>query len=129
MRAFTNQSVRPLHAFIYQALQIARQFIRPIDLSREFRSPKRTGRSVQNVPPGREARYNDAFLQLGVDPRFECENAALMSNFASRMGKIQPRTVTLLSQRSQRLMGKAVKRAKMMGIIPMFSNKGIRGYV
>lgn len=99
------------------------QFLRPIDLRRDFREPRSTRRRPPPIGPGREARYNDIFLQLGIDPRFECENTTLMSDMSTRMGKIQPRNVTLLSQRSQRLLGKAIKRAKMMGIIPMFANR------
>ena len=74
------------------------------------------------VAPGREARRTDPFLQLGIDPRDEVENVRLMGDFTTRMGKIYPRTSTLLTQRSQRLLGKAIKRAKMMGVIPRLSN-------
>jgi len=99
-------------------------FIPPSYLSREFHIRKTTRRRG-GVPAfaGREARYNDVFWQLSIDPRFECENATLMSNFVTRMGKVQRRAETGLTQRSQRLLGKAIKRAKMMGIMPLFSRR------
>jgi len=98
-------------------------FFKPIELRRDFREFKDIHKRPPPIGPGREARHKDIFLQLGIDPRFECENTALMSNLTTRMGKIQPRNVTRFSQRSQRLVGKAIKRAKMMGIVPIFSNR------
>ncbi|KAL5530382.1 hypothetical protein ACEPAF_6640 [Sanghuangporus sanghuang] len=76
--------------------------------------------------PGREARYRDIFLQHEIDPRREAHNEELMSAYMSRLGQIKPRSVTNLSQRSQRLVGKAIKRAKMMGVVPVFSNTRMR---
>ncbi|KAL5488013.1 hypothetical protein ACEPAI_6121 [Sanghuangporus weigelae] len=76
--------------------------------------------------PGREARYRDIFLQHEIDPRREAHNEELMSGYMSRLGQIKPRSVTNLSQRSQRLVGKAIKRAKMMGVVPVFSNMRMR---
>jgi small subunit ribosomal protein S18 len=46
-----------------------------------------------------------------------------MSAFVTEMGKIKPRSVTNLTWRSQRKLGKAIRRAKMMGIIPQLSRK------
>ena len=78
------------------------------------------------IGPGREARHSDVFLQLGIDPRREVDNVSLLSGYVTRLGKIQPRTVTGLTQRSQRLLGKAIKRAKHMGIIPILGNSVIQ---
>lgn len=39
------------------------------------------------------------------------------------MGKIKPRSQTKLTWRSQRRLGKAIRRAKMMGIIPVLSRR------
>ncbi|PAV21001.1 mitochondrial ribosomal s18 [Pyrrhoderma noxium] len=75
-----------------------------------------------SIGPGREARQSDIFLQLGIDPRREVDNVPLLSSYVSRLGKIQPRTITGLTQRSQRLLGKAIKRAKHMGILPILGN-------
>lgn len=97
------------------------QIYPPYEYSREAQS-RTTFRGFAPLGPGREARHNDIFFQYGIDPRREAHNEALMSYFMTRLGKIKPRSVTGLSQRSQRLVGKAIKRAKMMGVVPMFSN-------
>ncbi|KAH8118380.1 hypothetical protein DFH11DRAFT_1723297 [Phellopilus nigrolimitatus] len=99
----------------------SQSFVRPIDLHRDFNKKFTSGRRGL-VGPGREARYNDIFLQLNIDPRFEVENVTLLSDYTTRLGRIQTRPITRLTQRSQRILGKAIKRAKMMGIIPIFSN-------
>ena len=89
------------------------QIVRPIDYNREYLL-RRNFRGRPSLGPGREARYDDIFLQLGIDPRREADNEVLISAFMTRLGRIQPRSVTGLSQRSQRLLGKAIKRAKMI---------------
>ncbi|EGO27856.1 hypothetical protein SERLADRAFT_383498 [Serpula lacrymans var. lacrymans S7.9] len=74
------------------------------------------------VGPGRrEARRQDVFYQLGIDPLHESQNAALLSAFVTEMGKIRPRTQTGLTTKTQRRLGKAIRRAKMMGVIPWLS--------
>lgn len=99
------------------------QFIRPADLHRDiYKHGQRPFFKRSSIGPGREARYTDVFLQLGIDPRREADNVALMSGFTTRLGRILPRNSTGLTQRSQRLLGKAIKRSQMMGIIPKFSN-------
>jgi hypothetical protein len=42
-----------------------------------------------------------------------------MRNFVSEMGKIKSRSVTGLSMQSQKRVAKAVRRAKMMGVMPV----------
>lgn len=75
---------------------------------------------------GAEAKYHDPFVQLDIDPRFESQNRSLMTYFLTEMGKIPGRGITRLSHRSQRYLTKAIKRAKMMGIIPMLSKYGFK---
>ena len=97
----------------------AKQPVRPYDLNKAAhlrKIPKRR----PGVGPGREGHSNDIFRQLNIDPRFEAENVALMNDYITAMGKIRTRPVTSLSQRSQRLVGKAIKRARSMGIISRF---------
>lgn len=80
---------------------------------------------MQRVPrfgPGaKQAASKDAFLYLGIDPLKEAMNDALLSKFVTTMGKIKGRNETGLSRRSQRRVGKAVRRARAMGILPMMS--------
>ncbi|KLO11262.1 hypothetical protein SCHPADRAFT_942244 [Schizopora paradoxa] len=100
-------------------------FIRPIDLSKQFMQKRPRPRLPREGPGRKDALLTDPFLRFGIDPRHECENGTLLRDYVSDMGKILPRAQTGLSQRSQRLMGKAIKRAKMMGIIPMFSKRRV----
>lgn len=76
-------------------------------------------------PPRAEAEQHDVFRQLNIDPVREATNSALMSAFVSEMGKIYSRAETKLTWRSQRKVGKAIRRAKMMGIIPMHSRRSL----
>ena len=46
-----------------------------------------------------------------------------MSEFVTRMGRIKKRNETRLTWKNQRKLGKAVRRAKMMGIIPVLSKR------
>ena len=63
------------------------------------------------------------FHQLQIDPLNEALNSRLLSHFVTDMGKIKPRSQTKLTWRSQRRLGKAIRRAKMMGIIPVLSRR------
>ncbi|KAF8974182.1 hypothetical protein BDZ97DRAFT_2069159 [Flammula alnicola] len=74
------------------------------------------------VAPGPEiARKHDTFHQLNLDPRKFTTNGAVLSHFVSEMGKIKSRDRTLLTLKSQRLLGRTIRRAKMMGVIPTLS--------
>jgi hypothetical protein len=44
-----------------------------------------------------------------------------MASFVTDMGKIRGRADTKLTRKSQRRLGKAIRRAKMMGLTPMLS--------
>jgi small subunit ribosomal protein S18 len=63
----------------------------------------------------------DVFHQLGLNPLLECQNPALLGGFMSEMGKIYGREVTGLTVKNQRRLGKAIRRARMMGVIPILS--------
>jgi small subunit ribosomal protein S18 len=64
---------------------------------------------------------SDPFLQFGINPLKEVNNAKLLSAYVTSMGKIKSRNATGLTQRSQRLVGKAIRRARHMGIMPWMS--------
>jgi small subunit ribosomal protein S18 len=80
--------------------------------------PKR--RPVVGPPPS-VARYTDVFHQFCIDPVSQAQNPQMLAPFLSDMGKIYSRSVTGLTSRSQRKLGKAIRRAKMMGVIPILS--------
>jgi len=74
-------------------------------------------------PSAKESRRRDVFYQLGIDPLRESFNPALLSHFVTDMGRVASRAETQLTWRSQRRLSKAIRRAKMMGIIPLHSKK------
>lgn len=73
-------------------------------------------------PPTSIARYNDVFHQFNIDPLSQALNPEILHAFVSEMGKVYGRNVTCLTSKSQRKLGKAIRRAKMMGVIPVLSN-------
>lgn len=101
----------------------SRKVARPFDFAR----PRQTGRARRKRPllgpPAAESRRQDIFHQLGLDPLHECQNSTLLSWYVSAMGKIKSRAETGLTWRNQRRLGKAIRRAKMMGIIPVLSKR------
>ena len=68
-------------------------------------------------------KRTDPFLALDINPLDEPFNPNLLTPFMTITGRIQPRKDTGLSRRNQRRLGKAIRRAQSMGIIPYFSNQ------
>jgi small subunit ribosomal protein S18 len=96
-----------------------------VDFHRETRTRATLARRKRpQTLYGAESRHRDVFRQLDIDPRNEADNRNLMSGYMNGLGRIMNRSQTGLSHRSQRLMGKAIKRSKMMGVIPILSNTG-----
>ncbi|EIN10299.1 hypothetical protein PUNSTDRAFT_43263 [Punctularia strigosozonata HHB-11173 SS5] len=104
----------------------ANYFLQPGDLRISSRTFRRAGfsRPPQLGPSASSARSTDVFHQLAIDPSWEYKNATLLSAFQTSMAKILPRTHTRLTWKSQRKLRKAIKRAKMMGITPLWSQSG-----
>ncbi|KAJ7507972.1 hypothetical protein B0H11DRAFT_2271494 [Mycena galericulata] len=98
-------------------------FIRPYDLSLAGRSwPTRPMPRRPGLPPStRDARKMDVFYQLGVDPLKLALHPEVLDKYMSEMAMIQPRRITQLTMKSQRRIAKAIRRSKMMGVIPLFS--------
>lgn len=61
------------------------------------------------------------FYQLGIDPLSIATNPSILGGYLTEMGQIRPRTHTGLTVKTQRRLGKAIRRARMMGVIPMLS--------
>lgn len=97
--------------------------VRPHELTYKARSKDSQSYRKQPAvgPSTAQARYNDPFYQLNLDPLSFATNPLVLSNFISEMGKIYGRSATGLTIKSQRKLGKAIRRAKMMGIIPNLS--------
>jgi len=105
-------------SFFFRTLVfISIQFLKPTDLlPRE--DPFRRKRALLG-PGAAESRRNDWFYQLGIDPLDEATNPRLLSFFVTDMGKIKSRAETKLTWRNQRRLTKAIRRAKMLGIMPI----------
>lgn len=77
------------------------------------------------APSRKEARAQDPFYQLGLDPLEFALNPDVLQAYVTDMGKILPRNRSKLTTKNQRRLGKAIRRARMMGIIPLFSKRNI----
>lgn len=94
------------------------KFVRLSDFKEK--SWQRLPRKPDPFGPGRaQSESTDAFVQLQIDPLHESTNARMLAHFVTDMGRIRKRALTGLTWRSQRRMAKAVRRAKMMGIMPI----------
>jgi len=80
------------------------------------------------MPTSRQCRPKDVFHRLSLDPRDFCMNAPLLYEFVSDMGKIHGRDVTRLTAKSQRLLGRTIRRAKQMGIMAVLSKPADKRY-
>ncbi|CAE6424405.1 unnamed protein product [Rhizoctonia solani] len=102
----------------------ANQFISPHEFTRENRIPKpHTRRKDPTMGPSRaHAQSIDAFRKLSIDPLDEFKNPLLLKSFVTEMGKIHSRAKTGLTWRSQRRVGKAIRRARAMGFIPLWNS-------
>ncbi|KAF8743278.1 Ribosomal protein S18, partial [Rhizoctonia solani] len=100
------------------------QFISPHEFTRENRITKPyTRRKEQTMGPSRaHAQSIDAFRKLSIDPLDEFKNPLLLKPFVTDMGKIHSRAKTGLTWRSQRRVGKAIRRARAMGFVPLWSS-------
>lgn len=104
-------------SFFSNTVFISIQFLKPTDLlPRE--DPFRRKRALLG-PGATESRRSDWFYQLDIDPLDEATNPRLLSYFVTDMGKIKSRAETKLTWRNQRRLTKAIRRAKMMGIMPI----------
>jgi small subunit ribosomal protein S18 len=72
-------------------------------------------------PSRAELPKADPFLRLGLNPLTQPMNVEILAPFLTMMGKIQGRNRTGLSWKSQRRVGKAVRRARSMGLLSYFA--------
>lgn len=96
---------------------------KPWDFSKERRAGPRKIQATYRTsgPSAKASRRFDIFHRLDIDPLHEALNPRLLSGFVSDLGRINPRFKTSLTWKSQRKMGKAIRRAKAIGILPQFS--------
>ncbi|KAG8804316.1 hypothetical protein FRC17_005997 [Serendipita sp. 399] len=72
-------------------------------------------------PPRAIAIREDVFHQLDLNPLDEVLNCGLITSFTTPMGRIKKRNETRLTWKNQRRIGKAIRRAQAMGLIPKYS--------
>lgn len=70
---------------------------------------------IYSLNPGKPSLHDDSY-----------KNAPIIANFMSEMGKILPRAQTGLTRKSQRSIGKAIRRARAIGLLPVLSRGGSR---
>lgn len=70
---------------------------------------------LNGLNPGKPSLHDDSY-----------KNAAILAKYVSEMGKIFPRSESRLTRKSQRAIGKAVRRARSMGLLPVMSRGGAR---
>ncbi|KAL1411385.1 hypothetical protein Q8F55_002341 [Vanrija albida] len=88
----------------------------------ELYSSKRGGSKRPLLgPPNRIARQIDPFHLRGSNPVDHALNPLMASAFVDDIGKIRGRNITGLTWKSQRRIGKLVRRARAMGVISTFS--------
>ncbi|CDO71322.1 hypothetical protein BN946_scf184908.g80 [Trametes cinnabarina] len=103
---------------------VSGQFVQPRSFTHDVYTQKpRMTKRPKLGPDASTSRYLDVFHQLDIDPLEECLNSSLLSRFVTTMGKIKGRNETNLTWKNQRKVGKAIRRAKMMGIIPQLSRR------
>jgi len=110
-----------------KVLDYKTKFVKPRDFARDTQA-LRPRRRPYLGPTAAESKKRDTFYQLGLDPLNEATNSTLLSYFVSEMGKIRSRAQTGLTWKNQRRLGKAIRRAKMMGIIPILSRRPLQSY-
>ncbi|KAF9268126.1 ribosomal protein S18 [Marasmius fiardii PR-910] len=103
------------------------KFITPdrLKYSNVIKTQRPPSTSPKVGPSKREARKLDPFYKLNIDPLDMALNPFILNQYVSEMGKIQGRNITQLTMKNQRRLGKAIRRAKMMGVIPVLSKRNI----
>ena len=57
-------------------------------------------------------------------PKIDWKNTRLLGRYISERGKIIPSRITAVSQKKQRELAKAIKRARFMGLMPYLEQDG-----
>ncbi len=56
-------------------------------------------------------------------PKIDWKNTRILTRYISERGKMMPSRITAVSQKRQRELAKAIKRARYMALIPYVSNE------
>jgi small subunit ribosomal protein S18 len=75
-------------------------------------------------PPNKVAKQIDPFHLASSDPLDHIMNPGMSRAFVNQMGRIKSRAETGLTWKNQRKVGKLVRRARAMGLISRWTDKG-----
>ncbi|MEE2952183.1 SSU ribosomal protein S18P [Fulvimarina manganoxydans] len=67
--------------------------------------------------PFHRRRKSDPFSGAEA-PKIDYKDVRLLQRYISERGKIVPSRITAVSQKNQRLLAKAIKRARFLGLLP-----------
>ena len=67
--------------------------------------------------PFHRRRKSDPFSGSEA-PKIDYKDVRLLQRYISERGKIVPSRITAVSQKNQRLLAKAIKRARFVGLLP-----------
>lgn len=126
-----NPMLAPLANLTFFSL-VNPQALNPGDLRKQRMWPEPQNRQITAMdamgPNRKKALKTDYFLNLpvadgkGINPMNEYLNPELLSRFVTNMGKIMSRSQTQLTWKNQRRLGKAIRRARAMGLMPYFGD-------
>jgi small subunit ribosomal protein S18 len=99
--------------------------IRPYDLTQSSLYPTRKpGAKPPLLGPSKKVAIQvDPFYQSGTSPIEHTLNPNFTLAFVNSLGRIKGRAETGLTRRSQRRVGKMVRRARAMGLVSKFSDR------
>lgn len=78
-------------------------------------------------PSKKIAKQIDPFWIRKANPLDHCINPLMSLSMVDQLGRIKGRSETGLTWRSQKMVGKMVRRARAMGVIPHWSNSPAPG--
>lgn len=115
-RAFMNGHYYNPSTLTYESItQRPPRLARPLLGPTKAEAAKQDLIHINGLKPGKPSLHDDSY-----------KNAAILANYVTEMGKILPRASTGLTRKSQRGVGKAVRRARSMGLLPVMSRGGTR---
>lgn len=91
--------------------------------SRKDRSEDSRPRSTERSRPRRNFRRYNRFNQRQVVPAYvDWKDVDYLSRFIPERGKIMPRRISGVSAKDQRRLARAIKRARVMALLPYVSD-------
>jgi len=108
-------------------MKLTPQIYPPHSFSPSSLNPTQTPNARQPLlgPPNKIAKTIDPFHLSQTDPLDHIFNTGISRAFVNQMGRIKTRAETGLTWRNQRKVGKLVRRARAMGLISRWTDRGV----